>query len=95
MKRLFIVGGLLALVLAAVVSFYASSQPDGLNKVAEDHGIASQEQDSATAGSPFAGYSLTGVSNDRLGTAAAGIVGVTVTAAIGFGAFYLLRDRRH
>ena len=52
MKRLLIAGGLLAIVLAAVVSFYASSQPDGLNKVAADHGIASQEQKSATSGSP-------------------------------------------
>lgn len=95
MKRLIVVGGLVALVLAAVVSFYASSQPDGLNKVADDHGIASNEQESATARSPFAGYSLAGTANDRLGTAAAGIVGVAVTAAVGFGAFYLLRDRRH
>ena len=41
MKRLLIGGALVAVVLAAVVSFYASSAPDGLNKVAEDHGIAS------------------------------------------------------
>ena len=39
MKRILIIGGLVAVVLAAVVSFYASSQPDGLEKVAADHGI--------------------------------------------------------
>ncbi|HQR80813.1 MAG TPA: PDGLE domain-containing protein [Actinomycetota bacterium] len=95
MKRLLIAGGVIALLLAAVVSYYASSQPDGLNKVAEDHGIATQEQDSATAGSPLADYAVSGMGNERLSTAAAGVVGVAVTAAVGFGVFQLLRVRRN
>ncbi len=95
MKRLLIVGGIVAVLLAAVVSFYASSAPDGLNRVAEDHGIAAGEQESATAGSPLADYALSGVDNDRLGTAMAGLAGVAVTAAVGFGMFQLLRVRRH
>jgi len=95
MKRLLIVGGVVAVLLAAVVSFYASSAPDGLNRVAEDHGIAADEQESATAGSPLADYALSGVDNDRLGTAMAGLAGVAVTAAVGFGMFQLLRVRRH
>lgn len=95
MKRVLIAGGVIALLLAAVVSYYASSQPDGLNKVAEDHGIAAQEQDSATARSPLADYAVSGLDNERLSTAAAGVVGVAVTAAVGFGAFQLLRVRRN
>lgn len=94
MKRLFIGGALLAVLLAAVLSFYASSQPDGLNKVAEDHGIATTEQDSAAAGSPLAGYNLSGVSNERFGNAAAGLAGLAVTAAAGFGLFYVLKGRQ-
>lgn len=92
MKRILVVGGLLAVVLAAVVSLYASSQPDGLEKVAGDHGIAASERNSATASSPLAGYELGG--DGRLGGAAAGLVGVAVTAAAGFGLFYAIR-RRH
>jgi cobalt/nickel transport protein len=39
--RIFLVGGLLvAIGLAMLVSGFASSSPDGLNKVAEDHGFA-------------------------------------------------------
>ena len=95
MKRLLIAGGLLAIVLAAVVSFYASSQPDGMNKVAADHGIASQEQKSATSGSPLAGYSVAGVQNDRISSAAAGLAGLAATALIGFGGFYLLKGRQN
>lgn len=94
MRRLFIAGGLLAVVLAAIVSYYASSQPDGLNKVAADQGIAAQEKQSATSGSPLAGYSLSGVSNDRLSNAGAGLVGIAVTGAVGFGLFQLVRMRR-
>lgn len=95
MKRLLIAGGLLAVVLAAFVSFYASSQPDGLNKVANDHGISANEQESSVAGSPLAGYSLSGVSNDRAGNAVAGLAGVAVTAAVGFGLFYVLKGRQN
>jgi cobalt/nickel transport system permease protein len=94
-KRLFIGGALLAVILAAVVSFYASSQPDGLNKVAEDHGIAVAERDSATAGSPLADYSLTAVTNERFGNAAAGLAGLAATAAVGFSLFYVLKGRQN
>ncbi len=94
MKRILIVGGLVAVVLAAVLSFYASAQPDGLNKVAADHGIAAQQRESATSTSPLAGYSLTGLGNERTGGAAAGLIGLAVTAAAGFGLFYLIRARR-
>ena len=93
MKRLLVIGALVAVVLAAVVSIYASSQPDGLEKVAADHGIVAQERDSAAAGSPLAGYSVTGVSDPRLGGAAAGLVGVAVTAVAAFGLFYVVRRR--
>ncbi len=95
MKRLFIGGAVVAVLLAAFLSFYASSEPDGLNKVAQDHGIAASEQDSATAGSPLAGYSVTGLSSDRAGNAVAGLAGLAVTAAAGFGLFYVLKGRQN
>lgn len=95
MKRLLILGGLVAVVLAAVVSFYASSQPDGLNKVANDHGIATTERVAATSNSPLAGYSVSGFGNDRAGNAVAGIAGLAVTAGLGFGLFSLIRGRHN
>lgn len=94
MRRLLIAGGVLAVLLAAVVSFYASSQPDGLNRVAEDHGIAASERESAAAESLFADYAVSGVGNDRVASGAAGLAGVAVTAAVGFGFFRILRVRR-
>lgn len=93
MKRFLIIGGLLAVAVAALVSFYASSQPDGLEKVAEQYGILDNAKDSATATSPLADYAVTGVANDRLSVGVAGLVGVAVTGAVAFGLFYAVRRR--
>lgn len=93
MRRILITGALVAVVLAAVVSGFASSAPDGLERVAADHGIAAAEQPSVTAGSPLADYTLPGM-GERTAAAGAGLVGLAVTAAIGFGLFYLLKGRR-
>lgn len=77
------VGLLVALALAFFVSPYASSQPDGLSKVAVDKGFADQETDHATAGGPLAGYATKGVDDEKLSTGVAGVVGVAVTFAVG------------
>jgi hypothetical protein len=90
----FIVAGLIvAVVLAGVVSGFASSAPDGLNKVAEDEGFIDQEQEHDLSGSPVAGYEVSGVDNDRLSTGLAGVIGVGVTFLLGWGLFVLVRRR--
>ena len=93
--RLFLLGGLLvALGLATLVSGFASSAPDGLNKVAEDHGIAAYTKEHLFENGPLAGYAVKGVGNDRLGTAIAGLIGVLVTFGLGLALFALLRVTR-
>jgi cobalt/nickel transport protein len=90
------VGLITSLVLAGVISFYASGDPDGLEKVAEDVGFLDTAQDSAAAGSPLADYATTGVGDGRLSVGIAGVVGVLLTAAAAFGLFLWLgrRNRR-
>ena len=93
--RLFLLGGLLvAIGLAMLVSGFASSAPDGLNKVAEDHGIAAHAKQHLFENGPLAGYAVKGVGNDRLGTAISGLIGVLVTFGIGLALFALLRAMR-
>ena len=88
---LVVVGLAVSLVLAGGVSYYASSHPDGLEKVAGDVGFLDTAKDSAVEDSPLAGYGVAGVENERISGGLAGIIGVASTAAISFGLFYGLR----
>ena len=101
----FILGGLIAaLLLAGVVSNFASGHPDGLDSVARE-GCIFDAEDNITGGtcmaqgetgnqtkdSPLAGYGLRGVGNEFLSTGLSGVIGVVATFAIGGGVFWLLR----
>lgn len=92
-RTLVLSGVVLALLLAGILSFYASSQPDGLNRVAEDVGFAQTEGDHAAADGPLAGYETEGVGDSRLSGGLAGVVGVLVVLAVTGGLALLVRRR--
>lgn len=77
-----LIGLAAALLVAGVVSFYASSSPDGLEYTAEQQGFLDSAQDSATGGSPLADYGVSGVADERLSVGLAGIIGVVVVLAL-------------
>ncbi|MFD9376088.1 energy-coupling factor ABC transporter permease [Streptomyces sp. NPDC059999] len=93
-KPVWITGLVTALVLAGVVSSYASASPDGLEKVAADKGIDAHVEEHASANSPVADYSVKGVGDARLSGGLAGIIGVGVTVVVGTGIFWVVRRRR-
>ena len=84
---------LVALALAGIVSFYADSNPDGLNKVAQDKGFSKTEKDHATADGPFAGYGASFISDERLSGGVAGVVGVLVVLTLAGGLALVVRRR--
>ena len=92
-KKLIQVGIVTSIFVAAVVSFYASSNPDGLEYVAEQVGFLNTAKDSAVAGSPFADYSIIGINNERISVAIAGVLGVGLTALISFGLFFFIKRK--
>ncbi|HEX6220863.1 MAG TPA: energy-coupling factor ABC transporter permease [Acidimicrobiia bacterium] len=93
--RTFVLGGLLvALVFAGVVSQFSFDDPDGLESVAEESGFAVSGSDHALADSVFADYATTGIDNETVSLAVAGVVGTIVTLAVGAGIFLAVRDRR-
>lgn len=93
-RRFLIAGVVVALLVAGVASFYASSHPDGLEYVAGKTGfLDSADEDAATTGSPFEDYGTAGVENERLSGGIAGVAGVLITLLLGGGLFYLLRRR--
>lgn len=100
------VGLLVALLLAGVVSNYASSHPDGLdssllkgctvNAQGEITGgscPAQRSKEHELADSPLANYGVRGVDNRFLSTGLSGVLGVLLTFALGGGLFWLARRR--
>jgi hypothetical protein len=83
-----------AILLAGVVSFYASSQPDGLEKVAEEKGFLDTAKDSAVSGSPLSDYGVSGIDSERMSVGLAGVIGVVATAVVAFGLFMMIRRKR-
>ncbi len=91
-QKSFLISGFIAsLFLAGVVSFYASSNPDGLEKVAEDIGFIETAEDHTYAEGALADYGVKGVENPRLSTGLAGVIGVVATGAVSTGIFMLVR----
>jgi cobalt/nickel transport protein len=92
--RAFVIGGLLVAVgLALFVSGFASSSPDGLEKVAKDKGFLVAARGHLFADGPLAGYTVRGIDNERLSTGVSGLIGVLVTFGIGLAVFALVRNR--
>jgi len=87
------VGVLVALLLAGVVSFYASSSPDGLNKVAQDQGFSSTEKPHGVSDGPLAGYEAKGVGDARLSGGVAGVVGSLTVLLLAGGLAFAVRRR--
>ncbi|MYS70412.1 cobalt ABC transporter permease [Streptomyces sp. SID5926] len=93
-RKVWITGLVASLVLAGFVSFYASANPDGLEKVASDKGIDEKAEEHANADSPLADYGVKDITNARVSGGLAGVIGVGVTVVAGSAVFWAVRRRR-
>ena len=91
-KKLLVIGLLASIVIAGFLSFYASSQPDGLEKVSADQGLDVTAVDSVNADSALADYGVAGVENERASAFLGGVIGVAITGLAGVGLYVWLRD---
>ncbi len=90
-RRLILGGIVIAILIAASSAFLASSSPDGLERVAEDHGFLDRAQ-----GAPYQvlpDYTVPGLGDGAMSTIAAGAIGVVLVAGVALGAGALLRRR--
>ena len=87
-------GLFVALLLAGIISFYASGSPDGLERVAEDEGFLDRAEEHAAAEGPLADYQAKGVENDRIAGGVAGVTGTVVVLLVMGGLTYVVRRRR-
>jgi hypothetical protein len=84
--------GLAIALGVALLSPLASSDPDGLERVAEDRGFLDRAQDAPYRLLPD--YTFPGVEDERASTIASGVVGVLAVLALTVATGWLLRRRR-
>jgi hypothetical protein len=82
--RWWIAGIAISAVVVVVAALFASGDPDGLERVAEDQGIIGRAQDALYSILPD--YSIPGIDDPAVSTILSGLVGV----AIVFGLMWLL-----
>lgn len=92
-RMVVLLGLLVSAVLAGVVSAFASSNPDGLEFVAEELGFDATAGDHHLEGSALADYAVRGLGDGGLSGGLAGLIGLAVVAAVTFGLVWLLRRR--
>ena len=95
-RNWFLIGAAVVAILATgvVASQFASSQPDGLEFVAEEQGFAGTAEDHTLGDTPLADYGGNLSTSSGAATAFAGIVGIAVTAGVVVGLFYVARSSR-
>ncbi|HKE78923.1 MAG TPA: PDGLE domain-containing protein [Solirubrobacteraceae bacterium] len=95
-RRLFLALALaVAVALAFAASPYASSSPDGLERVATDKGFVERGKlHKAQHHSPIANYAFPGIDDPRLATGVAGFVGTLGVFAVGYGVARAARRTR-
>jgi len=92
MKIVVIVGLVIALALAIFLSPFASSSPDGLERVGEDKDFMEK------AHSFFVGlipdYLFPGIGNEKVATAIAGGLGVLIVFGLTYGLARLIKRKK-
>jgi cobalt/nickel transport system permease protein len=90
-KKLFLIGLIVSFLVAGFFSFYASSQPDGLEKATAEQGLDVTVIDSPNADSALADYGVTGIENERLSGFLGGAIGIAVVGIAGTGIYFWVR----
>jgi cobalt/nickel transport system permease protein len=85
-----------AAVLVLLVAPLASGEPDGLERVAIDHGFIDSAEDHVLSDAPLADYGVAGMEDEAAGTRLSGLIGVLITFGVGaaiVGAFVVVRRK--
>jgi cobalt/nickel transport protein len=75
----------IALVLALILSPFASPSPDGLERVAEDRGFLHKGEGEPALSSPVPDYLWPGVKSESVATSIAGLGGTLLVFFVAYG----------
>ncbi len=82
----------MALLMALFLSPFASTSPDGLEKVAETKGFAQQgESWKFWKYTPLTDYAIPGIKNEKISTALSGLIGTLAIFLIAWGVGKLIK----
>lgn len=96
MKKNEILFGLItAIFLAAVISLFASSWPDGLEKVAEDKGFLEKGAVEPVFNAPLPDYLWPNLKDEKLATSLAGISGTLLVFGMSYGLAALIKRKKN
>ena len=93
-KRDIIIGLSIAIFVALALSPFASSFPDGLEKVSEKLGFIEKSEGEPVVKSPIPDYAMPNVKNEKLATSAAGVLGTVGVFGVTYAVAKLLRRKR-
>ena len=79
---------LLSILIAVLAAFFASSNPDGLEKVAETLGFIERGAERSSA---MTDYSMPFISQEGISTSIAGILGIFITLGLFWVTAFFLR----
>ena len=88
-----LLGLLIAVFLALILSPFASQMPDGLEKVAEDKGFIGKSEVKPIISSPVPDYAWPGLKNEILATSIAGLFGTCLIFGIGLAVARLIKGK--
>ncbi len=92
LRNSIIFGLVIALICAGLISLFASSFPDGLERVAENLGFIEKGEGDPVLKSPIPDYALPGIKNEKLATSFAGIIGTLLVFVVGYGTAEIIRQ---
>jgi len=74
----------IVILLAVFISPWASSSPDGLEKVAEEKGFSNKTETDKPAWehSPMKDYAIPGIKSENTSTGISGLIGVVITLGL-------------
>jgi cobalt/nickel transport protein len=84
---------IVALFLGVLISPFASSWLDGLERVADDKNFLEKGEGEPLIESPVRDYLFPGIASEKLATALAGAAGTLLTFAVAFALAAALRGR--
>lgn len=84
-KKEIFISLLVAIFLAIIIAPFASSWPDGLERVAQDKGFIEKGETEPALSSPIPDYTWPGIKNEKVATAISGVVGTLIVFGVGYG----------